>query len=66
MSAVAKSDNSGAKSFGQPAAAPQSGARPPKRRRKRKKRRPMSIAAVCRAAAREGVSYGVYVYRHGV
>lgn len=38
-----------------------------KRRSKRKRpRRPMSIAAVCRAAAQEGVSYGVYVQRHGV
>lgn len=37
-----------------------------KRRRKRAPRRPMSIRAVCRAAAREGVSYGVYVLRHGV
>lgn len=50
------------------AATPAKDRRAPKRRRQRPKRpsRPMSIAAVCRAAAREGVSYGVYVLRHGV
>ncbi len=46
------------------ASAPQKTRR--RRRRKRAPRRPMSIRAVCRAAAKEGVSYGVYVLRHGV
>ena len=40
-----------------------------KRRRKKKKepkKKPMSLKAVVRAADKEGVSYGQYVYKHGV
>lgn len=41
-----------------------------KRRKNRKKKKfkpkPMSIDQVCRAAGKEGLSYGMYVYKHGV
>ena len=46
--------------------APERQQHPKHRQRPKRPPRPMSIAAVCRAAAREGVSYGVYVLRHGV
>lgn len=38
----------------------------PDRPRKKRRRRGPGIEAVCRAADREGVSYGVYVQRHGL
>ena len=43
-----------------------------KRRRRLKKKKkpynpkPMSIAQICREAKKEGLSYGMYVWKHGV